>query len=198
MRSFDPRAVGASSAARGRPTTSAGGCRSWSASVGLVRSAFRMSWPRTLVGAWLVLRANMKWAPYPDNDPDKRPRADAALLLAAARASAASTRSARPSSRWSGGGCTASTSATRRARATRSSAPLQDLYAYSYSVSPEDVRLRPRSGQRRWTSQTAGWTRAATRRIRLLAEERALLVRSYAGAAGGRASLIRSVSTLAT
>ena len=25
---------------------------------------------RTLVGAWLVLRANQVWAPYPDNDPD--------------------------------------------------------------------------------------------------------------------------------
>ena len=29
-----------------------------------------MSWPRTLLGAWFVLRANQKWAPYPDNDPD--------------------------------------------------------------------------------------------------------------------------------
>ena len=36
----------------------------------LVRAAFRMSWSRTLVGAWLVLRANQKWAPFPDNDPD--------------------------------------------------------------------------------------------------------------------------------
>ena len=25
---------------------------------------------RTLLGAWYVLRANQKWAPYPDNDPD--------------------------------------------------------------------------------------------------------------------------------
>jgi hypothetical protein len=35
----------------------------------MVRAAFEMSWPRTLVGAWLVLRANQKWAPFPDNDP---------------------------------------------------------------------------------------------------------------------------------
>jgi hypothetical protein len=53
MRSFDPRAVGALE------------CRAWEtyyrrrwgaflvASVGLVRAAFRMSWPRTVVGAWL-------------------------------------------------------------------------------------------------------------------------------------------------
>jgi hypothetical protein len=70
MRAFDPRAVGALE------------CRAWEtyyrrrwgaclvAFVGLVRAAFRMSWPRTLAGAWLVLRANQKWAPYPDNDPD--------------------------------------------------------------------------------------------------------------------------------
>ena len=70
MRSFDPRAVGELE------------CRAWEtyyrrkwlsflvASVGLVRAAFRMSWPRTLVGAWLVLRANQVWAPFPDNDPN--------------------------------------------------------------------------------------------------------------------------------
>jgi len=42
-----------------------------SASVGLVRAGFGMDWIRTLHGAWLVLRANQVWAPYPDNDPDK-------------------------------------------------------------------------------------------------------------------------------
>jgi hypothetical protein len=40
------------------------------ASVGLVRCGFRLAWPQTLWGAWLVLRANQVWAPYPDNDPD--------------------------------------------------------------------------------------------------------------------------------
>jgi hypothetical protein len=40
------------------------------ASVGLVREGFGMSWPRTLYGSWLVLRANQLWAPK-DNDPDK-------------------------------------------------------------------------------------------------------------------------------
>src|SRR3954469_11206880 len=71
MRGFDPRAVGSWE------------CRAWEtyyrrewraflvASVVLVRQAFGMSWPRTLVGAWLVLRANMVWAPFPDSDPDK-------------------------------------------------------------------------------------------------------------------------------
>src|SRR3954468_5735625 len=69
MRSFDPRAVGRLE------------CRAWEtyyrrkwgaclvAFVALVRAAFRMSWPRTLAGAWLVLRVNMKWAQLPVNDP---------------------------------------------------------------------------------------------------------------------------------
>ncbi|HXP53720.1 MAG TPA: hypothetical protein VN847_02135 [Streptosporangiaceae bacterium] len=38
------------------------------ASVGLVRTGFGLGWYRTLWGAWLVLRANQWWAPYPDND----------------------------------------------------------------------------------------------------------------------------------
>ena len=41
------------------------------ASVGLVRAGFGMGWYLTLHGAWLVLRANQLWAPYPDNDPDR-------------------------------------------------------------------------------------------------------------------------------
>ena len=41
------------------------------ASVGLVRVGFGMNWHRTLRGAWLVLRANQLWAPYPDNDPKR-------------------------------------------------------------------------------------------------------------------------------
>ena len=42
--------------------------------VRLVRLGFGMSWPRTLRGAWLVLRANQAWAPYPDNDPEQARR----------------------------------------------------------------------------------------------------------------------------
>jgi len=41
------------------------------ASVGLVRAGFGMGCFRTLYGAWLVLRANQLWAPYPDNDPKR-------------------------------------------------------------------------------------------------------------------------------
>ena len=38
--------------------------------VRMVRVGFGLPWPRTLYGAWLVLRANQLWAPVPDNDPD--------------------------------------------------------------------------------------------------------------------------------
>ena len=41
------------------------------ASVGLVRAGFGMDWIRTLHGAWLVLRANQLWAPFPDNDAER-------------------------------------------------------------------------------------------------------------------------------
>ena len=41
-----------------------------SAYLRLVRMGFGMNWYRTLYGAWLILRANQLWAPFPDNHPD--------------------------------------------------------------------------------------------------------------------------------
>ena len=40
------------------------------AAVSLTRHTFGLPWPQTLHGAWLVLRANQLWAPFPDNDPE--------------------------------------------------------------------------------------------------------------------------------
>jgi hypothetical protein len=69
MRSFDPRVVGRLE------------CRTWvtyyrrewakflRAAVAVTRHAFALPRRQTLHGAWLVLRANQLWAPYPDNDP---------------------------------------------------------------------------------------------------------------------------------
>jgi hypothetical protein len=37
----------------------------------MVRIGFGLSWPKTVRGAWYVLRANQMWAPYPDNDPPR-------------------------------------------------------------------------------------------------------------------------------
>jgi hypothetical protein len=39
------------------------------AAVGMVRTGFGTDPVRTLAGAFLVLRANQQWAPFPDNDP---------------------------------------------------------------------------------------------------------------------------------
>jgi hypothetical protein len=39
------------------------------AAVGMVHQGFGMGRLSTLQGAYYVLRANQKWAPYPDNDP---------------------------------------------------------------------------------------------------------------------------------
>jgi len=41
------------------------------ASVGMVAAGFGMNRRDTLRGAWLVLRANQAWAPFPDNDPQQ-------------------------------------------------------------------------------------------------------------------------------
>ena len=73
-REFDPVALGSAE------------CDAWVAyyrrewrtvltsAVRLVRSGFGMPWLRTVRGAWLVLRANQAWAPYPDNDPERARR----------------------------------------------------------------------------------------------------------------------------
>ena len=70
MRRFDPRKLGALECAAWVAYYRRDWRRVLGAAVGMVRVGFRMSWPRTLYGAALVLRANQVWAPYPDNDPD--------------------------------------------------------------------------------------------------------------------------------
>ena len=182
MRSFDPRAVGSYE------------CRAWEtyyrrrwvaflwASVWMVRAAFRMSWPRTLAGAWLVLRANMKWAPFPDNDPD----AARALLARFYRMLAASSgepldarRAAELEVEW----WRAHREAQHDGAGGRDEAlvrALRDLYAFSYRVDPDAVhaaatlRAEAMDVSDRWVRDGCDPEDPA------LARERALLVRSYA------------------
>jgi hypothetical protein len=70
MHAFDPVALGQHEA----DAWVAYYLRRWAAflraAIAMVRVGFGMSWPRTIYGAWLVMRANQAWAPYPDNDPD--------------------------------------------------------------------------------------------------------------------------------
>ena len=167
-------------------------CRAWEtyyrrkwaafllASIRLVRAAFRMSWPRTLVGAWLVLRANQVWAPFPDNDPDaarslmarfyRLLRKSEGLALDPVRAAELEVewwRAHRDNQHGSDS-------------AEELVAALRDLYAYTYGAAPDSVReaaaLRAEAMDvsDRWVE--AGCDPEDPQ----LAEERALLVRSYA------------------
>ena len=70
VRSFDPVRLGSREAGAWVAYYRHEWWRFLRCAVGMVRTGFGMSWPRTLLGAWFVLRANQKWAPYPDNDPD--------------------------------------------------------------------------------------------------------------------------------
>src|SRR5207237_7440679 len=115
------------------------------ASVAMIRAAFQMSWPRTLVGAWLVLRANQVWAPHPDNDPAAARRLMTLfyrLLRKSSDAEFEPARAAELEVQWwrvhregqhaeGGAGAEPSTALVDA---------LSDLYAYSYGVDPAAVR----------------------------------------------------------
>jgi hypothetical protein len=49
------------------------------------RENFGLSWPETLACSWLVMRANQRWAPFPDNDADGARRAMAQCYRILAR-----------------------------------------------------------------------------------------------------------------
>ena len=182
MRSFDPHAVGTYE------------CRAWEtyyrrrwaaflwASIGMVRSAFRMSWRKTLVGAWLVLRANMKWAPFPDNDPDAARalmRRFYEMLAASEGAGFDPVRAAALEVEWwrahrekqhhAGDGS-----------ASELVVALRDLYAHTYGVEPADVELAAELRAEAMDVSDRWVENGCDPEAPALAEERALLVRSYA------------------
>ena len=180
MRSFDPRAVGGLE------------CRAWEtyyrrkwaafllASVRLVRAAFRMSWPRTLVGAWLVLRANQVWAPFPDNDPDAARSLMTRfyqLLRKSEGLDIDPARAARLEVEW-----------WRAHRENQHGADageeliaaLTDLYAYTYEAQPESVRAAAALRAEAMDVSDRWVAAGCDPEDPMLAEEGALLVRSYA------------------
>ncbi|HEY1274551.1 MAG TPA: hypothetical protein VGF25_06560 [Thermoleophilaceae bacterium] len=179
-RAFDPRRVGRLES-RAWETYYR---RKWvaflTASIGLVRAAFGMNWARTIVGAWLVLRANQKWAPFPANDADAA-RALMARFYRLVKVSEGSDldpgRAAVLEVEW-----------WRAHRANQHGEhgeeelinALRDLYAYTYGADPDHVReaaaLRAEAMDisDRWVG------RGCDPSDPLLAHERVLLVRSYA------------------
>src|SRR3954471_21872561 len=182
MRSLDPRAVGRLE------------CRAWEtyyrrrwlaclvAFVALVRAAFGMSWPRTLAGAWLVLRANMKWAELPVNDPGaaralmtrfyglvRKSEGSALDPATAARLEVEWWRAHRANQHGAGPGAH-----------EQLVAALRDLYAYPCETHPglvrpaAELRAEAMGISDRWVAD------GCDPEDPNLAHERALLVRSYA------------------
>lgn len=70
MRAFDPRVVARRECGAWVTYYRRQWVRFLLYAIGMVRSGLAMSWPRTVYGAWLVLRANQLWAPAQGNDPD--------------------------------------------------------------------------------------------------------------------------------
>jgi hypothetical protein len=155
------------------------------ASVAMVRSAFEMSWPRTFVGAWLVLRANMVWAPYPDNDPDEARRLMRLfyrLLRKSSDAAFDPVRAAELEVEWwrvhrEGQYADAAAGAEPPPALV---AALAELYGYTYGVDPGSVREAAALRAEAMDVSDAWVEDGAKPGDARLARERALLVRSYA------------------
>jgi hypothetical protein len=141
-----------------------------------------MSWPRTLVGAWLVLRANQRWAPATDNDPAAARALMTSfyrLLIASGNSGFDPAHAAELEVEW--------WRAHREAQHADGSTPapelvaaLRDLYAYCYAVEPADVQA---AAELRAEAMVVSdeWVVAGCNPDDLrLARERALLIRSYA------------------
>jgi hypothetical protein len=182
MRSFDPCRVGRLE------------CDSWvayyrhewpallRAAVGLVREAFRLPWPATLRGAWLVLRANQAWSLHPDNDPERARRLMLGFYRIVARCHGETfdtERAARLEIDW-----WRLHRELQHGRGSDRPAPLVDaliaLYSHVYGVPPDAVataaveRVEAMRLSDDWVA--AGCSPESP----LIADQRAALVRSYA------------------
>jgi hypothetical protein len=182
MRSFDPRRVGRLE------------CETWvtyyrrewlkflRAAVQVTRHAFALSWPATLRGAWLVLRANQLWAPYPDNDPDGAWRCMRNFYALVARRHGETfglTEAARLEVEW-----------WRIHRYLQRDNPdgdetelveaLAALYAHVYGVPAADVRLAAQERALAMRHSDRWVAEGCDPESPLVARERAALVRSYA------------------
>jgi hypothetical protein len=182
MRYFDPRRLGAAE------------CDAWVAYyrrrwgavllavVRMVLVGFDMSWPATLYGAWLVLRANQLWASEPGNSPygARRVMRQFYALVASAHAeSFDADKAARLEVEW----WRVHRCRPRDAPAEAASAvedAITALYAHVYGVNPDAVRLA--AAQRATAAQISDrWVQdGRDPTSRALSDERAALVRSYA------------------
>lgn len=181
-RSFDPRRVGRLE------------CQAWvayyrrewlkflRAAIAATRHTFALPWPATVYGAWLVLRANQLWAPFPGNDPDAARRTMERFYRLVARhhdenfdpARAAELevewwRVHREQQRSDGGG-----------GPSKLADALAALYSYLYGVPERQVRL---AAEQRALAMNCSdrWVEAGCQLTSpLIEEEQAALTRSYA------------------
>lgn len=182
-RSFDPRRVGALEAA----TWIAYYRHKWlsflRSALAVTRHAFGLPWPSTLYAAWLVLRANQQWAPYPNNDPAGARRSMERFYRLVARHHGEPLDPRRASELevewWR----------VHRLHQREESeedegslvAALSALYSFVYGVPAADVRVaaEQRMVAMRYSDQ---WVREGCHLASpLIPQERAALVRSYAG-----------------
>jgi hypothetical protein len=155
--------------------------------VGLTRHTFGLPWAATLWGAWLVLRANQLWAPYPNNDPEGARRTMERFYRLVAR------RHGEPFDARRASELEVEWWRVHRVHQREDSpedessliAALTALYSYVYGVDPADVTVAAQQRTRamrysdRWVEEGCELTSP------LIAEERAALVRSYAALLAG-------------
>jgi hypothetical protein len=182
-RSFDPRHVGSLETVAWVTYYRHEWVRFLRAAVSLTRHTFGLPWPATLYGAWLVLRANQLWAPYPNNDPAGARRAMERFYRLVARHHGESFDPRRASElevEWWRVHRVHQREETEEDESSLIAA-LSALYAYVYGVEEDAVRVaaEQRALAMRYSDQ---WVEEGCNLASLLvAQERAALVRSYAG-----------------
>lgn len=151
------------------------------AAYGMVRTGFGLGRPGTLLGAWYVLRANQKWAPYPDNDPDaarELMRRFYRLVVTAHRLPVDPAAAARLEVEW-----WHEHRVLQRERTDDDETALVEaltaLYAYVYSCRPDDVRPAARDRALAMRVSDAWVADGCTPGDPRVAEERTLLITGY-------------------
>lgn len=182
-RSFDPRRVGSLE----RDAWVAYYRREWiaflRAAILLTRHTFALPWPQTIKGAWLVLRANQLWAPFPDNDPEgarKAMRRFYAIVADQHREAIDPVRAAELEVEWWRVHREHQHASSGLDRQSLVDA-LAALYGYVYSVPEDDVRVAAEQRALAMDHSDRWVTEGCDLGSPLIEQERAALVRSYAG-----------------
>ena len=150
------------------------------AALRMVRVGFGMSWPRTVRGAWYVLRANQVWAPVPDNDPPRARelmRRFYALVVADGQLRVDASEAARREVEW----WRVHRMHQRAGELTKDDlvAALVELYSYVYDADPGSVTEAARQRMIAMAYSDAWVADGCPGDDPRLADERAALVASY-------------------